>query len=82
MNQNTTERRYCEDCRFCATPSTGIAYARCSKAPETTSADRFVSRQFNKPSYAATMRADVKLCGPDAAWFEQAPAPLSVEVAA
>lgn len=82
-DQTTTEtpiRRYCEDCRFCQVPATGLAYARCgnSKAPAMSLGDKYVARQFDKPVFAASARGDAKLCGPDANWFEPAPATAAV----
>jgi hypothetical protein len=66
-----TDRKYCEDCKFCDTTS-GMSLARCgnSKAPETNIGDRFVARQFDKPKFASSVRLEGALCGPDAAWFE------------
>lgn len=68
----TTERKYCEDCRFCQVGATGIHYARCGepRASMQTGGSEFVSRQFDKPSYAASVRLDAQQCGRGAAWFQ------------
>lgn len=69
-------RKYCEDCRFCQVPVTGIAHARCGepRAKKLTGGSEFVAREFDRPTYAATARTDTQQCGPSAAWFQAKPA--------
>lgn len=72
MADASTDRKYCEDCRFCFVPPSGIKFARCmAEGAVDQSFDKFVSRQFDgleEHQYASTMR--VAQCGPAANWFE------------
>lgn len=69
------DKRYCEDCRFFASSATGKAFGKCG-APDAkpVSQDRFIAPEFDLPPYATTMRTASINCGPEAKWFEPAPA--------
>jgi hypothetical protein len=66
-------KKYCEDCRLCFVPPSGLEYSRCM-APGAFSSDAriFISRKFDAEQhrYASATRCDVNMCGPVAAWFE------------
>lgn len=63
--------QYCDQCTFCQVPNNGLLYARCGhQAANQISNDRFVSKTFDVPPYASSMRGDVNSCGPEAKWFE------------
>lgn len=69
------ERRYCEDCRFCFVPPSGIEFARCISpaAPtEDLTERRFLSRRFDVEMhpYSSVMRMGDHRCGQDGKWFE------------
>jgi hypothetical protein len=77
--QQPQERRYCENCRFCIVPESGLRYARCERAGIRDDGAHYISPKFAGPKpdeFCSTVRSSTApdRCGPSALWFEAKPA--------
>ena len=69
--ENAPDRLYCEDCKFCAVPETGLQFARCQNPNASMeSNDGFVARVLIAHAFCSVTRGIPAQCGPQAKWFE------------
>lgn len=67
-----TDKKYCENCKHCFVPPSGLKYARCAKFPSL-AAERFISKEFDEweeHRYCSSVRVNDELCGSTAKLFE------------